>query len=311
MSDRAEPDRSPRAGRCAIVGRPNVGKSTLLNAVVGQKLAITTERPGTTRACVLGVLVSADPLTQIAFVDTPGVARPRTALHRVLVDEARGGMLDADVMLFLTEVGRRAEDGIPEADMAVLEAVKQASLPTILAINKVDRVRHKRRLLPLMDAFGKAHPMAAIVPISARHGTNLEVLLAEIRQLLPEGWMYDDKDFLTDRPERFLAGELVREAVMRHTRDEVPYGVAVGISEFTQEGSLVRISVTIVVEKESQRGIVIGAGGSLLKTIGTEARVAIEELLGRRVHLSTWVKVMPGWTRNPDVVRRLTAGSMP
>ena len=294
-----------RSGRCAIVGRPNVGKSTLLNALLGQKLAIATPKPQTTRTCILGVYVQKEPPLQIAFVDTPGMHRPQNALGRALVEAAKGTLADADVVVLLTQVDpdARASAVLGAAERELLDTIG-SSRPVVLAINKVDRVKDKPRLLPLLEQCAKAHPFAAIVPISARRQQNLDGLVKEVGACLPAGLRYDEQ-LMTDRPERFFAAELVREAVIAHTRQEVPYAVAVIIDRFVEEQRLVRIAATIVVEKESQKGILIGAGGQRLKQIGSQARLEIEQLLERKVFLELWVKVAPGWTDSPEQVREL------
>lgn len=298
-----------RAGRCAIVGRPNVGKSTFLNRALGQKLVITTAKPGTTRTAVLGVYV--DENTQIAFVDTPGMARARTALHKVLVEEARSSLLGADVVLFMTEAPReKGEIDVPKADGAALQALEHIEVPVLLAINKVDQLKRKERLLPFIAAYQERKAFDAVIPISALKGTQVSNVLDEIRRRLPEGAMYED-DVLTDRPQRFFVAEMIREAVLRHTHGEVPYGCAVFIDKYEESAELDRIHATIVVEKDSHKGIVIGKGGSRLKTIGTEARGAIEALIDRRAHLELWVKVIPGWTSDPDRVRKLATQAEP
>lgn len=300
------PQSEARAGRCAIVGSPNVGKSTLLNALLGQKLAIATPKPQTTRASLLGVYGQVQPPTQIAFVDTPGMHKPRNALGRALVEEAKAGLQDADVVLWVMQVSDRTapETFFDRVDDGAYELLAAQGRPVILALNKVDRMKDKRRLLPLLERCQRQHDFAAIVPISATRGTNLEALVEEIRKHLPEGMMYPE-ELLTDRPERFFAAELIREAVIRHTRQEVPHSVAVLIEEFRDEPKLTRIGATIVVEKPTQKAIVIGTGGKQLKQIGTDARVEIQQLLGRKVHLQLWVKVVKGWTRDPASVRRL------
>ena len=297
-----------RAGRCAIVGRPNVGKSTFLNRVLGQKLVIATPKPGTTRTAVLGVYVDDDPPTQIAFIDTPGMARPRTALHKVLVEEARSGLLGADVVLFMTEADERGE--VPKGDAAALQALEHVKVPVLLAINKVDRLKRKERLLPFIAKYQEHKAFDAVIPISALKGTQVDAVIAKIRQRLPEGAMFDE-DLLTDRPQRFFVAEMIREAVLRHTHGEVPYGCAVFIEKYEESAKIDRIHATIVVEKDSHKGIVIGARGSRLKTIGTEARKAIEELVQRQVHLELWVKVIEGWTADPDRVRKLATRAEP
>ncbi len=297
-----------RSGRCAIVGRPNVGKSTLLNALLGQKLAIATPKPQTTRTCILGVFVQKDPPLQIAFVDTPGMHRPENALGRALVEAAKGCVADADVVLLMTQAdpSPKLRSVLGPAEHELLEAIGRDK-PVVLAINKVDRVKPKQLLLPLLQQCAEAHPFAAIVPLSARREENLDGLIREVGAHLPAGLRYDAEQ-LTDRPERFFAAELVREAVLAHTRQEVPYAVAIVIERFSEEGRLVRIAATVIVEKESQKGIVIGAGGQRLKQIGTDARLEIEKLLERKVFLELWVKVAPGWTDSPEQVRQLLAG---
>jgi GTP-binding protein Era len=305
MVDPENQAEEPRSGRCAIVGRPNVGKSTLLNAILGQKLVIATPRPGTTRSCVLGVYASADPPTQIAFVDTPGLERPKGALGHVLIDSAKQGLLDCDTIVFVTEVPKAdARTAVHEKDIAALEALEAANVPVVLAINKVDRLKAKERLFAFIEAYQEKRAFEAIVPISATRGTNLDALLREIRATLPEGLLYDP-DFLTDRPERFFVSELVREAAMLNTRQEVPYGIACELDRYEEDEKLVRIEGTLVVEKQSHKAIVIGSRGENIKKISTEAREQIEALLERKVYLRLWVKVVPGWTRDPVKARQL------
>jgi GTP-binding protein Era len=308
MSEADEQDSAARAGRCAIVGRPNVGKSTLMNALLGQKLAITTPKPGTTRACVLGVYSSDNPPTQIAFVDTPGFVIPRGALGRALVEQAKAGATDADAVLMMTDVGKNTPH-IPDGDGPVLGLLQSVKLPTILAINKIDRLKRKAALLPLLDAYGKRHRFDALVPISAQEGTGLDQLVTEIRAHMSEGLLYDP-EFLTDRPERFFVAELIREAAISQTHSDVPHGIAVNIDEYEEGTERVRIHATIVVEKDSHKGILIGARGSRLKTIGTEARLAIEGLIERKVYLELWVKVIPGWTRDPRHAGHYASGGI-
>jgi len=296
---------APRAGRCAIVGRPNVGKSTLLNALLGRKLVIATPRPGTTRSCVLGVYASDDPPTQVAFVDTPGLERPKGALGRVLIDSARQGLVDCDSVVFVTEVPKaNAPPEVHEKDVAVLQALEASNAPVILVINKVDRLKAKDQLFAFIEEYQKKRAFDAVVPISATRGTNLEALLGEIRETLPEGLIYD-ADFLTDRPERFFVSELIREAAMLNTRQEVPYGIACELDSYREEGGLVRIEGTLIVEKQSHKAIVIGTRGEAIKKISTEAREQIEAFLERKVYLRLWVKVVPGWTRDPTKARQL------
>jgi GTP-binding protein Era len=285
-----------------------VGKSTLLNALLGQKLAIATPKPQTTRNCILGVYVQKEPPLQIAFVDTPGLHEPRNALGRALVEEAKGGLADAEVIVLMTQVNASAafEDVLGAREQALLDFTKDDARPLVLAINKVDRLKNKALLLPVLERCAKTERFAAVVPISARGGVGLPGLVREIGALLPPGLRYDES-LLTDRPERFFAAELVREAVIKNTREEVPYTVAIVVDEFADEGKLCRISATIVVAKDSHKGIVIGKGGQRLKLIGTEARLELEKLLERKVFLKLWVKVLEGWTDSPLHVRELLA----
>ena len=307
--DRKKPDAAPpRAGRCVIAGRPNVGKSTLLNALLGQKLAIVAPRPGTTRTVLLGVYDAEveGSRTQIAFLDTPGLEAPKSTLGRVLVEEAQGALEQGDVLLFLVDASDVAKrrDLAPE-DARVLALMKPIGKPVILALNKVDKVKDKGQLLPALEAVSRLHPWAAMVPCSGLRSSNLEGLVREIRTHLPEGLLYEE-DVLTDRPERFFVAELVREAALAHVRQEVPHGIAVVVDEWVDEGKLLRVGVTIVVAKESHKGIVIGARGEMLKTIGQDAREQIEQMLERKVFLRSFVKVVEGWTEDPAAVRRLT-----
>lgn len=302
MSEREE-DSLPRGGRCAILGKPNAGKSTLLNALLGQKLVIATNKPGTTRSSVLAVYATDDPPTQIAFIDTPGLHRPKSALGRVLKEQATAGLEGADLVLLVTEL-RKPKPGDPRRgvldreDEEALELARAAGKDVILALNKVDRLKDKSKLLPILAELGKREEFKAIIPISALKRQNLEGVIREIRERLPEGLLYDE-DFFTDRSERFFVAELIREAAIRSTALEVPHGISVVIDRFTDEGSRAIIEATLIVEKESHKGIVIGAKGSKIKSIGIAARESIEEFLEKRVHLTLFVRVEKGWTSNP------------
>ncbi len=306
------PPKDARAGRAAIIGRPNAGKSTLLNALLGQKLVIVTSTPGTTRTSVLAVYQSKAPPTQIAFIDTPGLHRPKSALGRVLVEEARGGLMEASVVLLLVEAPAESRGqkkvNVPQAihpdDEPVLALAKDSGLPVILVLTKIDRLKDKRFLLPFISMYQAAHDFAAIVPISSVREENLDVLIAEIRAHLPEGLLYD-AEYFTDRPERFFVAEMVREAAIQQVRAEVPHGLACTIDEYMEEPNIVRIKATLVVEKDSHKGIVVGAGGARIKAIGTAARHEIERFLGRKVHIELWVKVILGWTGKPNEAKRL------
>lgn len=297
---------SPRSGRVAIVGQPNVGKSTLLNALLGQKLAIVSAKPGTTRQVLLGVaehVSDEGELTQLAFLDTPGLEQPRSVLGRALMEQAQGALEGVDAVLFLVDVESAVRArGLDKSDARILAAIAEAKRPFVLALNKVDRVKDKARLLPLLQHLSTLGA-SAIVPISARRGAGLDGVVKELRAHLGEGLALEPGT-LTDRPERFFVAELVREAILERTEQEVPHGVAVSVEEWVDEGKHVRIGVSITVDKEGHKGILIGAKGQKLKEIGEAARAGIEELLGRHVFLRTFVKVAPGWTKDEASVTR-------
>ncbi len=309
MTDVDDEEMSPRSGRCAIVGRPNVGKSTLLNALLGQKLAIATAKPQTTRHRILGVYTSTEPPTQIAFVDTPGLHRPKNALGRALVEEAQGALADTEVVLWLIESPHDkspAEPNLTPQDREVQELLRGASkAKLVVGLNKIDKLKDKAKLLPYLDFYQRELSPEAVVPISALKERGVKQLISELRKHVPEGLLYDDPEFLTDRPERFFVAELVREAVIRHTHQEVPYAVAVLIDTFEDTDKLIRIQASIIVDRSNHKKIVVGAGGSMLKQIGSQARVEIENLLERKVFLGLFVKVVENWTEDPASVRRL------
>jgi GTP-binding protein Era len=296
-----------RAGRVAIVGRPNVGKSTLLNALVGQKLAIVSPKPGTTRSVLLGVAdhVNEDgERTQIAFLDTPGLEAPKSTLGRTLVEAAQGALEEVDAVLVLADASDATRTAsLAPADARVLETAKAVGKPIVLALNKVDRVRDKRTLLPLL---AKLAPLE-VVPLSAMRADGLDRIFAALRPHLGTELLYED-DTLTDRSERFFCAELLRESLLHHLQKEVPHGAAVRIDAWSDEGKLVRIAATIVLTKESHKGIVIGARGAMLKQIGQDARLEMEAFLQRRVFLETFVKVEAGWTEDATRVRQLAIG---
>ncbi len=307
------PSRNPgplRAGFVAIVGRPNVGKSTLLNHVLGEKIAIVTPRPQTTRSRILGVHHGGG--AQIAFFDTPGLHRARGALNHRMVEIALGTLREVDAVLMIVEAGTgpggRVEIG--EATRWIAGKVARSGRPTVLGINKIDRAP-RPTLLPVMAAYKDLHSWAEIVPFSALTGENVDRLLEVLASHLPEvEEPLFPPDVLTDQAERRIAAEYVREQVMLHTRQEIPYAAAVEVEEFDESergegGGLVRISAVIWLERESQKGIVIGKGGSMLKKIGTRARESLERLLACKVFLSLVVKVEERWTERADSVKRL------
>jgi GTPase len=287
-----------RSGFVAIVGRPNAGKSTLLNRLVGQKIAIVTSKPQTTRNRIQGIVTRAD--GQIVFIDTPGLHTPESALGRQMMREVTAAMEGIDVLLLIADASR----GMPEKDELLFQKAQRFAGRTILALNKVDRVE-KPKLLPLIEAFQKQFEFSAIVPISALKGSGTEELVREILRTLPEGEAYFPEDQVTDQPERFLAAEMVREKAIQAMYHELPYAVAVQVEKFEELGKLTRIEATVNVERDTQKKILIGQKGSMLKKIGTEARKELEELLGTKVYLGLFVKVVPNWREDPQRVREL------
>ena len=293
-------DAGHRCGTVVLAGRPNVGKSTLLNALIGQKLSIVTPKAQTTRQRVAGVLTR--PGFQLILQDTPGFGAPAgKRLNQSMHREAVAAIATADASILITAAMRwTAEDG------AVLAQLVSAGAPIVVAVNKIDRVRPKQRLLPFLESLSHRHPFAAIVPVSALRGENLTVLLDAVIELLPLAAPLYPEDQVTDRNERFMAAEVVREKLMLALHDELPYGIAVEIERFeeTPDGR-VEIDAIIWVEREGQRKIVIGSKGEGLKAIGRAARLELNGLLGRRVHLSTWVKLREDWTDDAGMLRRL------
>ncbi len=286
-----------RTGTVAIVGRPNVGKSTLVNRLVGAHVAATSSKAQTTRHRIQGILT--DERTQFVFVDTPGYQTLHSsALNRVMNRTVGQVMEEVDAIVLVIEAR-----GWDARDEAVLKLLPPKA-PVILALNKVDRVKDKGVVATVLVESAKKRDFAALVPVSASKGTQLRSLLAEIRKLLPVEPPIYGADDITDRPERFLAAELVRERIFRLLGDELPYAAAVVVEDFTVEGNLRRISATIYVDKQSHKAIVIGHKGATLKRIGTEARHAMEELFGSRVHLELWVKVKSGWADNEMTLRQ-------
>ena len=295
---KAETKKKFRVGFVTILGRPNAGKSTLVNRLVGQKVAIVTSKPQTTRNRIQGIVTR--PEGQIIFIDTPGLHEGRTALNRQMMREVAAALEGIDVLLLMVDASRT----LPHADSLLLEKAERFRNKTILALNKVDRVP-KPKLLPLLDAFGKAFPFAAMVPISALKGDGCDALLKEILKHLPEGAPYFAEDQVTDQPERFLAGEIIREKAIQLTYHEVPHALAVIIDKYEETPKLLRIHATLHVERDSQKKILIGHKGEMLKKVGTEARKELERLLGSKIFLEMYVKVVPDWRENPSRVREL------
>jgi len=305
-----------KAGFVAVLGLPNTGKSTLVNRLVGEKVAIVSSKPQTTRNRIQGIVHRPD--AQIVFIDTPGIHEPSSALGRLMMEEVKQAAAGVDATVLLVDAtrpalapglaghpersrGARAKDAATRKWGEIMKALPD---PVILALNKIDLMA-KPHLLPLMDAFRQERAFAEIIPISALTGDGCDVLLRAIAGLLPEGGPYFPPDQFTDQPERFLAAEIIREKAMQATRDEVPYSIAVLVEEFEEGERLVRISATIQVERASHKGILIGRGGSMLKRIGTEARKELERILGVRLFLTLLVKAEPGWRDDPAKVQRL------
>jgi len=289
---------SYRSGFVALVGRPNVGKSTLLNRLLGGKVAIISDKPQTTRTRILGVKHL--PGAQMVFLDTPGIHKPKFRLNQRMVDVALHVLDEVDLAFFLVEATEAPGPG----DRFVLERLKERKLPVFLVVNKIDLVK-KLRLLPLLDEYQRMHEFAEIVPISAKTGDGVDRLVDLALARMPEGPVYFPEDVMTDQPMRILAAEIIREKLLQKTRDELPFAVAVGIDSFKEEGKLARISATVYVEKESQKAIVIGKQGETLKAVGTYARIDMENLFGMKVFLQLWVKVKEAWRQDERMLVEL------
>src|SRR5205823_1965065 len=302
-----------RSGFIALVGRPNVGKSTLLNQILGEKIAIISDKPQTTRTRILGVRHL--PKAQLVFLDTPGIHKPLYRLNQRMVRVALNVLDEVDLVFYLVE----ATEGVGAGDRYVVERLKERAVPVVLVINKVDLVQ-KGRLLPLIDAYRQMHTFAEIVPVSALTGDGVNRLVEIAVQFIPVGPVYFEDDVVTDQPMQLLAAEFIREKILQKTRDELPFSVAVQIESFIEEGArlgapgaggckgegkLARIAAIVYVEKESQKAIVIGKRGGVLKAVGTEARIEMERLFGMKVFLQLWVKVKEGWRQDEQMLSAL------
>jgi GTPase len=286
-------ERPHRAGFVSIAGRPNAGKSTLLNALVGEKVAITAHQPQTTRTSVQGVLTT--PEAQIVFIDTPGIHKSDTLFNKRMMDTVRGALQDRDLVLLVADAAR----SIGEEDEHAVSALAKDG-KALLVLNKIDRVEDKRLLLPLIERYMRMHSFVEAIPVSARTGAGLEDLKQVIVNHLPEGPALFPEDYLTDQPMRFLAGEIIRERILRAARQEVPHAAAVLIDAWEETPRLVKIAAAIHVERPGQKTILIGNKGEMLKRIGSEARAELERMLERKVFLSLFVKVKPGWREDPS-----------
>ncbi|GAB2801359.1 GTPase Era [Halomonas shantousis] len=289
-------------GFVAIVGRPNVGKSTLMNRILGQKISITSRRPQTTRHQVMGIKTEGE--TQFIYVDTPGMhimSKDRNrAINRFMNQAATQALRDIDCVVFLVDRTRWTKE-----DEVVLEKLTHVKAPVILAINKVDWLEDKNELLPWLAKLSEKRDFAAVMPVSAKHGTNVPELEAEVAKYLPESFHYFPEDQITDKSQRFLAAELVREKVMRQLGDELPYQMTVEIEEFRDEGRIVHISALMLVERQGQKKILIGENGERIKKIGREARLEMERAFGTKVMLNLWVKVKRGWSDDDRALKSL------
>ena len=292
---------SRRAGFATIVGRPNVGKSTLVNQLVGQKVAIVSDKPQTTRNRILAVVNR--PEGQMVLFDTPGIHKPMHRMNERMVAAAVQSLGQVEVALWVVD----ATEGYGPGDRHVREILKRAGRPVILGINKIDRVP-KPRLLPIMEAFRHQLDFAEVIPFSALKGENVELVAQRLIALLPEGEPLYPPDFLTDQHERFFVAEVVREKILREMREELPYTTGVVIERFLEEESMVRIEASILVERENQKGILIGKKGATLKQIGTSARHEIEKFLGAKVFLGLFVKVRPKWREDPRILDEMGLG---
>ncbi|GLX69157.1 GTPase Era [Paenibacillus glycanilyticus] len=284
-----------RSGFVAIIGRPNVGKSTLMNHLIGQKIAIMSDKPQTTRNKIHGVYTT--DTSQIVFLDTPGIHKPQSKLGDYMMKTAEGALKEVEAVLFLIDVA----DGLGGGDRFIIEQLKKVDTPVFLVMNKIDKVQPEL-LFETITQYKDLYPFAEIVPISALQGNNVETLLAQLQKYLPEGPQYYPADQVTDHPEQFVVSELIREKILHMTREEIPHSIAVGIEDMrVQENGVVYIGAVIFVERDSQKGIIIGKKGALLKEVGKQARRDIEALLGSRTFLELWVKVKKDW-RNQDRV---------
>lgn len=283
-----------------MVGRPNVGKSTLTNSLIGEKIAIMSDRPQTTRNKIMCIMNTDN--AQIMFLDTPGIHKPQHKLGEYMVRTAESTLQEVDVVLFVVDATEKRGAG----EDYILNLLQKVKTPVILVVNKIDKLADKQKLFQIMEGYNKLYKFAAIVPVSALNGSEFPGLVQEITKHLPEGPAYFPEDMITDQPERVIAAEMIREKVLRLTRDEIPHSVAVEVDEFKErDEENVYIRATIFVERESQKGIVIGAKGSLLKKIGQQARADIENLLYCKVFLDLWVKVKADWRNKDKALKQL------
>jgi GTPase len=301
VTDEGAPDPRFRSGFVAVVGRPNVGKSTLVNRLVGEKVAIVSDKPQTTRNRILAVLNRPD--GQVVLFDTPGIHKPMHRMNQRMVEAAVSSLGQVDLALWLVDVTEEYGPG----DRYVRDVLQRSGKPVLLGLNKIDLVP-KPRLLPIIDQYRRLLDFVDVVPVSGLKGENVDRLAERLVANLPEGERLYPDDFLTDQPERFFVAEMVREQILRHTREEIPYSTAVIIDSFKEGPPLVRIEASILVERDSQKGILIGRGGGMLKAIGSGARREIEAFLGTKVYLGLFVKVREGWREDPAMLDEVGLG---
>lgn len=299
MNNPMHPTKGFKSGFITIAGAPNAGKSTLLNHLLGEKISITSKKPQTTRNRILGVVHR--PMSQLIFLDTPGVHRPRDPLGTRMVDEAVAAISDGDVVLVIIDVSKP----LPDSEAFLLQQLKPIKKPVVLALNKIDLIE-RNQILVFIQKWSDAYPFQAIIPISAKHGIQMDDLLSQMEAILPEGPPFFPEETLTDVPERFITAEMIREKVFRLTGQEVPYSTAVTIDQFSEEknGTLIIIHATIHVERDSQKGIIIGKNGSKLKKIGEDARKDIERMLGTKVFLKLFVRIQKNWSKDTKALRK-------
>lgn len=293
-----EKNQTHKSGFISIIGRPNVGKSTFLNRVIGQKIAIMSDKPQTTRNKVQGVLTTDD--SQLIFIDTPGIHKPKHKLGDFMMKVAQNTLKEVDIVLFMVN----AEEGYGRGEEFIIEKFQNVKTSIFLVINKIDQI-HPDKLMTIIDSYKGKFEFAEVIPISALAGNNVETLLSQIKKYLPEGPQFYPADQVTDHPERFIVSELIREKALHLTREEIPHSLAVVIEkmERLEEKDVVHVMATVIVERDSQKGIIIGKQGSMLKEIGKRARVDIENLLGTKVFLELWVKVQKDWRNKMSQLR--------
>lgn len=288
-----------RSGFVAVIGRPNVGKSTLVNSIIGQKIAIMSDKPQTTRNKIMCVLTAED--YQMLFVDTPGIHKPKHKLGEFMVKAAESTLKEVDAVLFVVDVTEKLGAG----EHYIIEHLKEIKTPVFLVVNKIDLIS-KTALLPIINSYQTQYPFQAIVPVSAKDKINLDKLLGEIQEFLPIGPKYFPDDMITDQPERLIIAELIREKALHLTREEIPHAIAVEIEEIaSRPNDQIYVRAVIYVERDSQKGIIIGTGGKLLKQIGQQARLDVENLLGSKCYLDLWVKVKKDWRNRDSILKSL------